>query len=155
MKKFVMRMALTAVALALGATATSRAGATGYAYSAIQGKGWPLSAQDCFENAWTQVTNTCSTTKTFLIPIVSNNSPRTMYFYVQAYGNLTDQVTCHVVENDAGNGGWYSSSGWTVGNSIKTYQTLDLWQMYVEEGHTLHVDCSVKPTAAVLGVLTS
>lgn len=112
---------------------------------AMSGHSWPSANDSCFSTSFAQVENTCVNGPQHLL-VIPAAVPSTNVIYTAsarvAGGSSTAGSTCQAMGIDQDNKSfWFSSL--VTSTSWDTVQTLNLGQVGVPTGGTLHFECEI------------
>jgi hypothetical protein len=112
---------------------------------AMSGHAWNPADASCFGSGWAQVSNNCSTTKKYLIPLTldvpaSGGPSKSYHFWLTVVGASGKTITCRTVVNDTSNGGWSSPTrSWTLASQT----SFDMGAVTVNPVNLAHIDCDM------------
>jgi hypothetical protein len=120
---------------------------------AITGHAWIASSQGCFSSSWASVSNTCTTTEKFLVPMSLHvpatnrfNEPWGLAFTAAAENDAGHSAgpTCRVVMNDPANGLVAATSPVKVGKG-PTLTSMGNLSAVAGTTPSAHLDCDMVP----------
>jgi hypothetical protein len=105
------------------------------------GRGWPFDGAQCFNSDLNLMINKCTdAAKLLVIPVPVNQTGLTHALSAYARGNGSDLTSCWAVETDNAKSSWTSS---TVSTSSTSSTYLNMSDLYIDAGNTLHFECLV------------
>ncbi len=113
----------------------------------------PTNAADatCATYAYGQLTNTCTSTKSFIVALPYSGSAGYRNFTVQAQGATTADVSCRIAATANTQTGFYSGS-WISLPAAGSVQTLNLGSLFTDTQSSLYLLCNVAQNAKVFSI---
>ncbi|WP_437597607.1 hypothetical protein WMF28_33545 [Sorangium sp. So ce590] len=153
MKKWAMGLLGTA-AFALLTTGA----AIGYSDTlpAMAGHAWVAADAGCFASAWSEVRNTCGSTKKLLVPIQSRANGSVNF---RATPTITSPIcvatpTCRAVVTTPSNGFVAQSGATLICSSASPPAAVSLGTLTVSSTSVAHYDCDFPGPSAAIGSFT-
>ncbi|HLM47865.1 MAG TPA: hypothetical protein VK458_28635, partial [Myxococcaceae bacterium] len=113
----------------------------------------PTNAADntCATYAYGQLTNSCTSTKSFIVALPYSGSAGSRTFTVQAQGATTGDVSCRIAATANTQSGFYSGS-WVSLPAAGSAQTISLGTLFTDTHSSLYLLCNVAQNAKVFSI---
>ncbi|WP_309894570.1 hypothetical protein [Archangium sp.] len=113
----------------------------------------PTSAADntCATYAYGHLTNTCTTTKSFIVALPYSGIAGYRNFTVQAQGATTGDVSCRIAATANIQSGFYAGS-WVSLPAAGSVQAISLGSLFTDTQSSLYLLCNVAQNAKVFSI---
>lgn len=143
-KKFAA-LVLASAAFSVTSLSTTQDAMAIYAGGAY-GKALSASDDTCANYAYGYLTNTCSTTKSFILPLpFTSEGYKNISFVAQGVSASSD-VSCKATSASTA-GGYVTTAYASLSSSYTTSQTVSVGSMYVFNPGTFYLLCNIAPNA--------
>jgi hypothetical protein len=147
-----MKTALKTLSLAAAfALASHAAPASAEAIGGAAMKSTSTADNTCAVHSYGSVSNSCASTKSFIVALPYSGTAGYRSFTVVAQGATTSDVSCRIAATANTQGGFYSGS-WVSLPAAGSVQTIDLGSVYTDTQSSLYLLCNLALNAKVFSI---
>jgi hypothetical protein len=147
-----MKTALKTLSLAAAfALASHAAPASAEAIGGAAMKSSSTADNTCAVHSYGSVSNSCTSTKSFIVALPYSGTAGYRSFTVVAQGATTSDVSCRMAATTNTQGGFYSGS-WVSLPAAGSVQTINLGSVYTDTQSSLYLLCNLAPNAKIFSI---